>query len=273
MPRATEKFLIETSAVRPALGDSTARQCAHFQEQVRGGTLHTSGYIRMEFLRRWFCDTVGVALLLDRCANVSEALCLAEQDFRPRRIKGVLAVIEKYLREVGPLASGSAAAKEVGRLALRWLRCFDKVFPARIKNRCRCQIGSLTPQVTGIRLLEDLQAFRDAFLTPVTDCEVNAFLGFAAAEGRAAALLADKRVAALPVGKKLRALHDASTWVTCRECVTIGDVVIALEQPASCCLVHLDNAFNDLCRARGHPHRQIQSVVAVERERPEGDNA
>jgi hypothetical protein len=268
----TRAFLVETSAVRPALGDSTARHCAHFQEQVGAGTLRTSVYIRMEFLRRWFCDAVHLALVIDQQRDVAEALYLLEQEFRPRRLKGALAVLGKYLRDMGQFRNTRLAAEEVGHLALFWLRRFDEVFPTRIRNLCRCRIGSMTPEVNHNRLLDDLRAFRDAFLTPVTDCEVNAFLGFAAAEGRAAALLADERVAALPVGKKLRALHEANTWITCRECVTIGDAVIALEQPASCGLVHLDNAFNELCRARGRPHRQIQSVVAVEGTLPEADS-
>jgi hypothetical protein len=219
----------------------------------------------MEFLRRWFCDTVRVALLLDRFTDVSEALCVAEQDFRPRRLKAVLAVVQKYLRDVGPLRGGPAAAKEVGRLALRWLAHFDVVFPQRIRNVCRCRIGSLTPEVQGRRLLDDLRAFRDGFLTPVTDCEVNDFLGFASASGRARTLLDDAAVSALPVGKRLHALCEARAWINCTECCSIGDAIIALEQPRAYCLVHLDGAFNDLCRVRGRSRRRIKSVAAAER--------
>ena len=47
--------------------------------------------------------------------------------------------------------------------------------------------------------------------------------------------------------------------------------VIALEQPASCRLVHIDAAFDDLCRATGRRHRVIKSVAAVEREQREGE--
>ena len=47
---------------------------------------------------------------------------------------------------------------------------------------------------------------------------------------------------------------------------TIGDALIALEQPASCCLVHVDAAFDDLCRATGRRRRAILSVAACERE-------
>src|SRR5438105_4097457 len=94
MPRKKhERFLVETSAVRPALGDSTPRHCAHFRGEVTGGDLITSVYVRMEFLRRWVCDAIRLALLIDRCGSVAEALCLVEQDFRPRSVKGLLAVI------------------------------------------------------------------------------------------------------------------------------------------------------------------------------------
>jgi hypothetical protein len=272
MARKAEKFLVETSAVRPALGDSTARHCEHFQDQVSGGTLSTSVYIRMEFLRRWFCDAVRLALVIDQCGDVAEALVRIEQDFRPRSIKGLLAVVAKHLRDRGTLANAPETAEEVAHLALRWLKRFDRVFPGRIRNACRCRVGAMTPQVNHNRVLADLRLFRDAFLTPVTDCEVNAFLGFDEEHGRSAVLLEDAGVSARPVGGRLRELYESRAWVTCRECATIGDVVIALEQPAACCLVHVDAAFNDLCRATGRRHRAIQSVAAVEREQRRSKN-
>ena len=81
----------------------------------------------------------------------------------------------------------------------------------------------------------------------------------------APAMLEDAKVSQLHVGKKLAALAAENTWVTCKECCTIGDAVIALEQPPSWCLVHLDNAFTEMCRAHGRPHKQIQSVIAIEK--------
>src|SRR4051812_44250841 len=44
------KYLIETSIVRAALGDSTNPHNTHFQQQVAGGDLFSSIYLRMEFI-------------------------------------------------------------------------------------------------------------------------------------------------------------------------------------------------------------------------------
>jgi hypothetical protein len=272
MAKKPEQFLVETSALRPALGDSTPRQCGHFREEVGGGRLFTSAYIRMEFLRRWVCDAIRLAVLIGQSSAVADALTVIEQEFRPRKLKSTLAVLGKFLREAGTLPNSRAVALEVGRLAVRWVQTFDEVFPTRVANRSRCRIGAMTPQVDFNCLLEDLVSFRDAFLTPITDCEVNAFLGFGTGRGRAAALLEDAGVAGLPVGERLRVLDESQTWITCRECATIGDVIIALEQPAACCLVHVDTAFHDLCRATGRRHKGIKSVAAAEREhRPRAD--
>lgn len=264
MPKS--KYLVETSAVRPALGSSTTAHNRHFAAQVEGGSLWTSTYIRMEFIRRWFCDLVRIALTIEQCDDVADALVLLEQDFRPRSVKGTLAGIARLLQETGAIRNRRMAAEEVASAAVRWLKLFDKVFPGRIPNRCRCQIGGQTPQVDYNRLLDDLRAFYESFLTPVTDCEVNAFLDLGNPRGRTAVLLKDARVRRLAVGRRLADLRDHATWVTCKECSAIGDPVIALEQPPSWRLVHLDASFNDLCRARGRPHKQIESVKAIEQE-------
>jgi hypothetical protein len=86
MPKT--KYLIETSAVRPALGSSTTAHHQHFAEQVKGGSLWTSTYIRMEFIRRWFCDMVRIALTIEQCASVVDALVILEQDFSLCRARG-----------------------------------------------------------------------------------------------------------------------------------------------------------------------------------------
>jgi hypothetical protein len=267
MAKKGKKFLVETSAVRPALGDSTAKHGAHFREQVQGGSLYTSVYIRMEFIRRWICDTIRMALTIEQCSDVAEALCIIEQDFSPRSVKGALAVLQRCLRENGVLDSTHAAAEEVARLAVNWLKRFDRVFAARINNVCNCRIGAKSlEEVDFNHLLTDLHAFREAFLTPVTDCEVNGFLQLHDSGSRAAPLLTDPAALDTSAGKNLKALQEKQKWVTCKECSKIGDAVIALEQPASWSLVHVDGAFNELCRVREREHLQIKSVLAVERE-------
>jgi hypothetical protein len=50
MPKT--KYLVETSVVWPALGSSTTAHNQHFTAMVKGGSLWTSTYIRMEFIRR-----------------------------------------------------------------------------------------------------------------------------------------------------------------------------------------------------------------------------
>jgi hypothetical protein len=186
---------------------------------------------------------------------VADALIILEQDVSPRNVKGTLAGIARLLQETGAIRNTRMVAEKVASAADRWLKVFDKVFPARVPNRCRCQIGGKTPQVDYNHLLDDLRAFYESFLTPVTDCEVNALFDFGNPRGRTAAILEDARVRRLAVGLRLADLAGHNTWVTCKECSTIGDPVIALEQPPSWHLVHLDASFNALCRARGRAHK------------------
>ncbi|HVC94504.1 MAG TPA: hypothetical protein VND64_12475, partial [Pirellulales bacterium] len=243
---------------------STTNHNEHFAEQVKGGKLWSSTYIRMEFIRRWFCDIVRVALTIDQCDDVANALIILEQDFKPRNVKGTLAAISHLLRETEAITNARTSAEEVAAHAIRWLKRFDRVFPSRVANHCKCQIGEKTPNVDYNHLLEDLRDFYETFVTPVTDCEVNAFLGFGKAHSRAEALLKDDDVRKLSVGQRLAALAQHKKWITCKECSSIGDAIIAIEQPPSWSLVHLDKSFNALCQ--GRPHKQIKSATAIEKE-------
>ena len=124
----------------------------------------------------------------------------------------------------------------------------------------------MTPEVDYNHLLDGLYRFYEAFLTPVEDCEVNAFLRLTHPKSRALALLGEDDVKALSVGKHLEGLRERGRWITCKECAKIGDAIIALEQPASWCLVHTDGAFDDLCRCLKRNHTKIRSVTSLKNE-------
>ncbi len=134
------KYLVETSAVRAAIGSSTRAHQEAFAKLSGDGTLFSSVYIRMEFMRRWVCDTIRAALVVDQCGSVKEALVHLEQDFRPRTVKTYLAALSEHLNQHGSVENTRAAAEEIARTATHWLRKFDRVFEARIGNACKCRI-------------------------------------------------------------------------------------------------------------------------------------
>src|SRR4051794_2850194 len=96
----TKKYLIDTSSVRAATRDSTTAQSRHFDELTEGGALWTSTYIRMEFIRVWICQCALAAFTIAQCSTVSDALVILEQDFSPRKVKALVAMIATFLREV-----------------------------------------------------------------------------------------------------------------------------------------------------------------------------
>ena len=91
-----KKYLIESSTVRSALGDAPPAHVEHLREAVRGGSLWTSVYIRMEYIRRNFCDDARMAFTIAMCTDVSSALNILEQDFKPRNVKGTVAAIAAF---------------------------------------------------------------------------------------------------------------------------------------------------------------------------------
>src|SRR3954451_22552720 len=94
-----KKYLIETSAVRAALGDSSVAQNRHLAAEVEGGSLWSSVYLRMEYIRRWFCDMSRMDFTIVICSDISDALIVLEQDFKTRNVKGILPALAKFLSE------------------------------------------------------------------------------------------------------------------------------------------------------------------------------
>ena len=67
------KYFVETSAVPVALGESTQAHCQHFGDATSDGTLHTSIYIRKEFIHRSILDYAEMAFVVDHFSDLSEA--------------------------------------------------------------------------------------------------------------------------------------------------------------------------------------------------------
>ncbi len=266
---AKKKYLIETSAVPVALAESTPAHCRHFTDAVGDGQFYTSVYIRKEFIRRWIRECIRIAFNIDHFQDLPSAMHYLNQDFSIRDVKTQNYLFAEMLREKGSVHSGRDMAKEFARLAIGKLRKFDRKFARRTSNSCKCKIGGKELKVDFNNLFDDLRTFLRS-VGVVDDCPVNAFLGLNKS-GKGARLLQADRVEETKAGKNLAKLKGKEKWVTCKECATIGDAVIALDQPRSWCLVHIDQDFPILCKANGRQHKQILSERAVDRDVPKID--
>lgn len=254
------KLLIETSAVRAAVGASMTEQESRLRELVGEGELWASCYIRKEFIARWIADAVRMATTIAQCNSVADALIYMEQDFSPRNVKGMVAMIADLLRARGVLQNSQQAAEEVASDAVRLLKAFDRILGRRINNTSKCERGSAKPEVDYNNLLRSLVKFYEAFQVPVADCGVNGFLALSKENGRASKLLNDERTRRLDSASNLRELRAGGTWITCKECRKIGDVIIALEQPSGWTIVHVDEAFAVLCPCLKRNNMPLPSV-------------
>jgi len=266
MSKKRLKLIVDTSAVSAALGSSSPAHCQHFQERVAGADLWGTVYIRMEFIRRWFCDYAAMAFIFAQCTTLQEGLRILSQTFSPRKAKSYLVGMASLLEEKGVLENPSAAAEEMASTAVAMLDKFDHVFKAKTNNSCKCQVGGMSPEVDFNRLIESVRVFYETFKRPITDCEVNAFLQMNNADGRAMRLSHDPKLQKLAVVRNLAKMHSDKTWITCAECAKVGDAIIALEQPKSWSLAHVDASFDEFCRVLDRQHVKIKSVLRVEKE-------
>lgn len=245
------------------MGESTPNHCRDFAHATVDGRYCTSIYIRKEFMRRWICDYIDLAFRVDHYQSLDAAVYHLEQEFKPRALKTGLHALASMLKQKGAVRNTRDMAKEFARLAIGKLHEFDRMFRNRTRNSCGCQIGGKILRVDFNTLFDDLRVFVEA-VGSVDDCPVNEFLRLGAF-GRASMLLEKEGVANTGSGKNLAALHEKRKWIACRDCATIGDCVIALDQPRSCCLVHIDADFDVLCGAAGREHKRVPSQRASEK--------
>lgn len=262
------KYVIETSAVRGIVGPDTANHGKAVLEATADGTIYTSSYIRMEFIRRWICVAIRFTVLVNDHGSLKEALVRAEQSFSPRDVKAYLAFIAEWIGT--PEVTKSETVEELGRRIFHWIRRFDKELKSRVPNRSKCDRGESKLELTDFAdILAALHGFHEAFTTDRLNCKVNQFLDLGNPNSEASKLInsiSDEELENVKAIKKLA--NDVQTkgeTIRCKKCETIGDYVICLEQSKSFVLVHLDASFNTLCRKRGTSNKQVESVIASDK--------
>jgi hypothetical protein len=206
--------------------------------------------------------------VVDHFSSLSDAMFHLNQDFSSRGVKTKSHAVALLLKEKGCIDNCRSASKEIARLAVTELRKFDRRFRSRIPhNRAGCKIGGKELKVDFNSLFEDLRDFIES-QDVVSDCPVNEFLGLSK-RGCGALLLEVSDVREhTKAGAELQKLLEKAKWVTCVECAKIGDAVIALEQPNTFCLVHIDRDFKLLCAATGRANKPILLGRAVEQDAP-----
>ena len=266
MSQKAPKLLVETSAVRPLIDFSASVHIDYLRNALSGDPdLWTSVYVRKEFIRRWVCDGLRAAFIAAQSKDAADAGYEIEQDFSIRNIKGFLAVLLGAIRQDGAIPNDPIQfAEALASQGVRLLRLFDRKLPKKINNASKCQIGSRPLTVDWNNWLHDVHAYYEVFRgKPIEDCEVNDFLQMSNPKGRLKPLFDDPDASKEFSVQKAKKLCDNNKWITCKDCGSIGDVVIALEQPRSHTLVHTDGAFNSLCPSLGKKNLPILSVTAA----------
>lgn len=202
-----------------------------------------------------------MAIAIKQCTSSSHALDLLSQDFSARRIKTSMTVFAKILKDRGAFEDTNLMAEEVASVAMQWLEHFDRVFVSRIPNACGCEIGSKNPNVDYNDLLYSLHKFYIEIHTNITDCKINSYIGIPTTKPRVRGVQDDQNASKEQAVVKLEELISTpKRKINCKNCSSIGDLVIALEQPRSWTLVHIDNSFDALCGCLKSKHKKIDSM-------------
>lgn len=266
MPKKKKRYLVETSAVRAAIAETTPRHSRHFLEVTNDGELSTSLYIRMEFIRRWICYYLAVALKVDFFNNVRDALSFESETFSPRDLKTLVHLVS-VLYGNGKDVRGTEAAKEIIHIAVTTLHKFDRRFRSQTPNSCGCKRGGKALRPDFNNIFGDVREFLRAWASEKT-CGLESFLDLRKPSKASKLLKINSVSEGTSSGKYLAKFKETGQPITCKECAKIGDIVIALEQHAAWCLVHIDSAFDALCKETGRPHIRIKSVKAIEEDVP-----
>lgn len=262
------KYLIETSAVLGALGYSTKKHNEYVEQELLDGSKYSSVYIRKEVIGRFICDIIELAVKIEMCPSAGDAVIYTSQKWG-RKSKIGLMIIGWIVNSGKKFENSHEMAFEVANIAFEMLELFDIKFEAKIQNKCGCSKGKLPLNVDFRNGISELNDFRTEFLIDCENCPVNDFVQIGKDKGRLAALVGDPKLQANAAIRN--AIHTNLTQViksgqplTCKSCNRIGDAIIAMEQPNSWKLVHVDHSFNTLCDYYKRPHKLLLSSLSFE---------
>ncbi len=260
-----KEYLIESSAAPVSINHSTPKHYKAYKDLVADGEVWTSVYIRMEFVRRWIKYFFRLAFTVQHFEDLSDAIRHENQSFSIRDIKAITEVIASLVEKKESLTV-DATADEIIRVAIWKLRKFDRVFQKATNNACGCQVGAKKLHVDFNTLWDDVRCFLKA-TGNVEDCPINEFLDFGPLSD-ATKLLSDAAAAETSSVRSLLKVRQKGTKVNCKRCKKLGDAVIALDQPRSWILVHIDEAFDVLCGVVRKKQKRLASERSVEAEVP-----
>ena len=264
---AKKKYLVDTSVALAALGQSTAAHNDAYRQAVIDGGEFSSVYLRKEFIRRFISDLIKLAAIISQCTSIEDGLRYYSQAFSIRDVKGAILSISLAWQDIRQADTPGKLAEELGSVAVRLLRRFDRVLKSRIADKTGCQIGGKKLTVDFDRLHESLEQFYTESWTEVFDCAVNGFLKVDSVHGDATKMMEHDDTKNLVVCTNLAKLKSDGKQVSCKDCAKIGDLVIAAEQPRSWIVVHGDaNSFPSLCGVLGKPDKYVESVMALQHE-------
>lgn len=269
--KSKAKYLVDTSCVPLVLGESTAAHVETFNSATQGGNLFSSVYIRKEFIKGWIASYLNLACCVNHFDSVDQALFHLEQEFSIRDVKRIVHALGVMLREKGVVNNVAEAAVEILRVAVVKMKKYDARMKSRIDNKCGCLIGAKSLAVNYDDWVKSVEEFT-ASVGPVEDCPLNDFLQIESATGKAGAFCEDDGVAKTRAGGNLKKIVVSGQRIGCKKCATIGDAVIALEQPPSWRLLTLDNDFSALCNKTKRGYTILPSERAVERDRTSSED-
>lgn len=274
------KPFLDTSVARPVLvGTSLYRQ--HLKDCFGDSSLYVSPFIQMEFTRGFICHLLDFYFLLDipTIETIGDAFTLWSDRFSSRELKSVLQMISQLIDARGLSFSDpkdkekglKAVSQIVERLVIKWNNTFKLVG----QNSTRCQRALLSLKIG--KVLSNRENFRD-FLTTFNDlkscskqCKAYQFL-FADNAQNVKALVKhastfSNRTSAensgfIRIAKKLERILQKGQDISCKECGSLGDAIIALDGPPGMRLEHTDYSFDHLCNLIGYPHQRHPSQMA-----------
>ncbi len=260
------KVLVDNSCVLAAL-DHDLMPFVSGQLPKKGPACEywTTQYLRMEFFRRWIITGIELYFCARRIGSLKEALAHFSHRFG-RQPKIILMLVANCWERA--LKDPPEDHVEYWGWQVYSLAClYDKLF-----NR------HVTPPVTGCRRGETrldldapvvrkaLQDFYDRFTAGQHDCKVRSLLANPVISSMLHEIFgadvkgfsADARRAFKDAKRKYTKLAAAIDCATCRTCSSIGDVLIAIEQPSWGTLYHSDHVFDLLCALLNKPHHKVQ---------------
>jgi hypothetical protein len=261
-------WFLETSVPRKLLfGHSLLKE--EILKHLRGTDRWSSYYVLMEFKRSVVKTLIDLYFVVLEENNPGDALLYFSEGFMIRQNKIILSAIGEWLKESDIANDKKRFLLKLETLIVETFQYLDDIIIGYVENRTHCQLAKAAIKEEATKK-ESYERFSKE-IDCRTQCSIEKFWQYNKSqlkrlvkEGEKDSHTGNKGFQkTLSLVKSV--IGNVGLLKAKRNCMSVGDVIIALEMPKDLRMLTFDKAFDSICGILGKEVTVLPSLMAVKK--------